>query len=307
MTPSRNAIDEYVLLVGQPPITDHLQFIRTMTADGHSADRAALAEEWRAANKRLHELESTEGGWAADPPLRRLPAHLSEFAEAQLREVAAKQVYRFAPHHWSLVELDRLIVYQKYINVTFVEEIERALGPDPTEEDLARVAVGHGPHRPEIQVRQINDTTYTFSCASKDLRCLNTAILSPDMVQGYQPAGHASAILGLFVGFGVNFLSALHFQGRLILLNGSHRAYALRKRGVTHAPCLIQEITREDELDLLGIAETRQKFERYAKMPRPPLFKDYFDPQLSKRIPVPRSQVMLQLQFTTQYIRAPGV
>jgi hypothetical protein len=86
----------------------------------------------------------------------------------------------------------------------------------------------------------------------------------------------------VFVGYSVNLLHLAHIENRLILMNGSHRAYALRESGIYRAPSLILELTRRDELDLVGPAELKDRPDAYLTAPRPPLLKDYFDPLLRK-------------------------
>jgi hypothetical protein len=101
----------------------------------------------------------------------------------------------------------------------------------------------------------------------------------------------------LTIGFGSNYLNALEVEGRLVLNNGSHRAYALRDLGLTHAPCIVQQVTRRDELDLVASGDVQVNPDRYLKVPRPPLLKDYFDPQLRKVVPVPRKNRLVRVQY----------
>ena len=105
------------------------------------------------------------------------------------------------------------------------------------------------------------------------------------------------ALVGLFVGYGSNFLNAIHAENRLILGNGSHRAFALRDLGITHVPCVIQRVSRRDELELVGSGDVQQNPDRYLKAARPPLLKDYFDPALRKIIPVVRKHRIVRVSF----------
>ena len=58
--------------------------------------------------------------------------------------------------------------------------------------------------------------------------------------------------MGVAVGFGSNFMSAIYAENRLILHNGSHRAYTLRALGHTHAPCVIQHVYSREELNVIA-------------------------------------------------------
>lgn len=83
------------------------------------------------------------------------------------------------------------------------------------------------------------------------------------------------------------------------------RVYALRRRGITHVPCLVQDITHDEELDIIGAGEIRQRIDRYMRLERPPLFKDYFDERLTKLLDAPRSYTMVHIQVSSQCIAVP--
>ena len=88
-----------------------------------------------------------------------------------------------------------------------------------------------------------------------------------------------SAIVGLPVGFGSNFFTAIRHEDRVLLHNGYHRAYAMRALGITHAPCIIQTVTRRDELEVAAKEQVADNPGFYFGTARPPLLKDFFDPE----------------------------
>jgi hypothetical protein len=99
------------------------------------------------------------------------------------------------------------------------------------------------------------------------------------------------------VGFGSNFLNVVSVDRRLILNNGSHRAYALRELGITHVPCIVQVVSRREELELFPPVYANPDL--YLKSARPPLLKDYFNDELRKIVRVPRKlrQIRAVVQF----------
>jgi hypothetical protein len=99
------------------------------------------------------------------------------------------------------------------------------------------------------------------------------------------------------VGYGSNFLNVIQSDGRLLLHNGYHRAYALRELGVTHAPCIMQTATRRDELNLVASRSVLEDPAFYLKAARPPLLKDFFDPRLRKVLRVPKILRVVELSF----------
>jgi hypothetical protein len=86
--------------------------------------------------------------------------------------------------------------------------------------------------------------------------------------------------VGLVVGFSTNFFNVVRDDKRLLLHNGYHRACALRALGITHVPCVIQTVTRRDELDLIAKDNVAEDPAFYFAACRPPLLKDFFDPRI---------------------------
>src|SRR5438477_7684176 len=113
--------DDHVFLVGRPPLGEFLGFIRTMSIDGQTADQGQLANEWRRANDHVSELEKTEAGIADGLQVVELPASLAQLAEQVRAEPSFQKTFGALPTQFGLVELDRLVVYQKFINLGYVE------------------------------------------------------------------------------------------------------------------------------------------------------------------------------------------
>src|ERR1041384_3943099 len=59
----QRSVDEYVYLLGRPPLKQFLDFVADQVVDGRSLDRRALIEEWTSANNYLRLVEENEEGW----------------------------------------------------------------------------------------------------------------------------------------------------------------------------------------------------------------------------------------------------
>jgi len=99
----------------------------------------------------------------------------------------------------------------------------------------------------------------------------------------------------------------VYAENRLILNNGSHRAYALRSLGVTHVPCLIQHASSRDEVDAVAATEVRKNPDLYLKHPRPSMLKDYFDPALHLVMPVFRRLRQVTVRFEIDETAVPAL
>lgn len=299
--------DEYVVLVGYPTIADFFQFHKKHALSGPIIDEGALAQEWRRGNQRLRELESIEAGWADNPELVSLPPRMEPMAEAALQDPVARRCYSLVPSRWCMVELDKLVVYQLSVNLSLVKAMKAQMPPHLTDEALMRLALGSGRETQGVELTQLSDNVFSFSGRTMDLRMLEIAPLDPGAIQGYVGAGHAAAVIGVFIGVAANFVQAIRVRNRLILANGTHRVFALRELGITHIPCLVREISSEEELLLVGPPKLKEQAQLYIRSARPPLLKDYFDPRLRKILQAPRLNRMVQVQVNTQVTQTRAV
>lgn len=301
-----DATDEHLLLLGYPPAAEFFHLVRTQVSDGERLSAATLAREWRAANEHVRGLRASEAGIADQVPLEELPAALVELARLCLQSPPLRYSQEITPRRWAIVELERLIVIQRRISLGWTSELKSILGAEPTDGDLVRFATGALIPQPRVRVVRGDDARYILTCDSGELQFLGSRKLDPRACDDGAIGGHTAHLLGLFVGFGVNVMCALHYRGRLILTNGTHRAYALKELGIAHAPCLILDAAHEDELELLGMRELRPQIERYVRSARPPLLKDYFDPALRKIVPLMRARYALELKVTATTLRVPS-
>lgn len=298
--------DDYVFLLGRPPISELIGFVRTMALDGQNVDQGALATEWRAANNHLKGVEKNEAGVADNPPQQPLPASMQPFADQVAADSAFQQAYQSVPTRFALLELDRLVVHQKFINLGFVGALKASLPATLSEEDVARLAFGVGRADPMVRFMQQGSNLYAAICPSNDFRFLEAKVIPPTQVQGLSSSGRPHKCIVLTVGFGSNYLSAIEVEGRLLLHNGSHRAYALRDLGVTHAPFVVQQVSQREELELVIGGDVQANPDRYLKEPRPPMLKDYFDAELRKVVPVPRKNRLVRVQYVVEQSDVPA-
>jgi len=300
------ASDPHVFLIGRPPIGELLGFIRTMAVDGQSVDFGDLTAEWRAANDHVVSLEREEGGAADDPPITPLPESLRPLAEDVTADAVFKRAYRLVPTEIAMIDLNRVVVFQKFINLSYVEMLKQVLGSAPSVEAVFNFSLPLQPEQPQFQMMQNGPNMFTILSPSTDFRFLDAQVLRPESVPCFDSTGRPVAIIGLSVGYGSNFMNVLHVENRLVLGNGSHRAYALRELGIQQAPCLIQHVTRRDELELVASGDFAANPDRYLKSARPPMLRDYFDPALRKIVPVCRKNRAVRIQFGVEQTDIPG-
>jgi hypothetical protein len=156
MSQSSQLIDDFVFLNGRPPISEFIGFIKVMAVDGHEIDQNTLMSEWRAANDRVRELERAESGLADDPVVGPVDPTAAPLLQAALNNPSAQKTFFVVPVEWSTVELDRLVVHQKFINLRYVSELKSAVAATRGTIELARFSAGMGMPPSEVRVSQAN-------------------------------------------------------------------------------------------------------------------------------------------------------
>lgn len=303
-------VDEYVYVLGRTPINTFLGFMRSEAAeipgDGHARDPRVLVGEWRAASDHLGQLEKTEAGWADHAKVAALDPDLEPLREQVLKDPLFHHAFHLLPTDIGVVELDRLVIFQRHINLAFVRQLKERLGPAPSRAAAFTFCLPFDHPQPPIRWLRTRSDVFVFVSPSNDMRFIDSVVLRPEDITGYPPSGAVSGVVGLVVGFGSNFLNAIHAENRLILNNGSHRAFALRDMGVTHAPCIIQHVSSRDEFNAVASSDLKKDPDLYLTHPRPPVFKDYFDPKLRKVVPVARKLHQVRVRFEIEETDIPA-
>jgi hypothetical protein len=294
------AHEELVWLLGQPHLTDYLDFVREKVVGGDAIVPRLLAEEWRAANDLFHALEEEEAGIADAAQCLPLPKAMRPLARALKAYPYFRDTYDTLPVDIRLVELEKLIVSQSSVSAGFSGTLRDRLGGDPTPEALFRFCLPTERDLPQARVRKLGRDRWLFTSDSTDFRLHHARVLMPAQVPGLATFGPATHVLAFPVGFGSNFVSVVKSDGRLLLQNGYHRAYTLLAAGVTHAPAVVQTVTRKDELQIAANEDVMEDAAFYFRAARPPLLKDFLDPRLGKRLPVHRMETTVEIEVKTR-------
>ena len=292
-------LDE-IRLLGQPPLCDFLAFLDNAVVDGKHMNRAELADEWRTANDYYHELEESEAGYADEIELRPLDPACRSLANDAMADPRYRYTYDTFPTSFMMVELDRLVVFQTHVTRQFTDKLAAQLAPSVEPEALFRFCLPPEAADTPVQTRKIGSERYAFTSESTDFRPHKPVLLRPDQICDHTTFGPMSGVVGLVVGFGSNFFTAIHCNDRLLLHNGYHRAYAMRAMGITHAPCIVQTVTRRDELEVAVKSVVADDPAFYFGSGRPPVLKDFFDPRIAKTFKVHKMLKMIEVSFSVR-------
>jgi len=300
----QDAVDETLYLTGRPKLKEFLRFVRNHAVD--SADDGVLTDEWENAKRVIHALEKEETGVAENPPIQKLGPEYEPLLIEFLKDPLVQHSFNTVPTEVALIPLDQTVVYQKHIDLTFVRQLQQQLGPNPTQEQIFKTCLPYDHPQPPAKWSRMRRNSYVFVSPSNDLRFLGAMSLKPENIR-VTPPGSLVGIVGLAVGFGSNFMNAIYVENRLILNNGSHRAYALRQMGITHAPSIVQHLSSLDQVDVIASSEVADSPDHFLKHPRPSMLKDYFNPKLHKVMPVHRRLRQITVKFEVEETFVPAM
>ena len=288
---------DMVWLLGQPHLQDFLSFCETKVVGGDQMDPRRLTEDWRAANDVYYELEKSEAGIADTIDCRPLNRRLTRLASALEATNWFRQSFDNLPYSIELVELDKLVVSQIQVERRFAHGIAAKLGKCPSPAELFRFCLPLERELPPVAIKRLAANRYQFTSPSSDFREHNPTLLRAADIAHLDLPGAAVALLGISVGFGSNLMSGIRSGTRVLLQNGYHRAYALRSAGLTHAWCVIETVTRKDELRLTATEGVLSDPEFYFAAKRPPILRDYFNPQIAKELTAKRMECQVELEI----------
>jgi hypothetical protein len=277
---------DLVWLLGQPHLSDYLQFVETKVAGGREIDARSLTAEWRAANDLYYDIEQAEANLADTIECLPIEARLRPLARAVQANPWFRASFDNLPVSIERVELSKLVVSQTHVACTYTDGLGATVGTKPDAASLFHFCLPLERPLPPVRIQRLSGDRFVFTSPSTDFRSHHPMLLRPEELAGVTSVGPYVAMVGLMVGFGSNFLSAVRSGSRVLLQNGYHRAYTLLSLGFTHAYCVVEDVTRKDELKLTVDADVAGDPEYYFASKRPPLLRDFLNPALTRRLAV---------------------
>lgn len=265
-------------LAGRPSLRSFVRYVRHRAAE--ELPEHEIAAQWKLASAVVNELRRDEAGRADGAATIPLGPEYEPLLLELFQDPLVRNGFNAVPTDIALVELDKLVVYQKHIDLPFAQQRASRLGPLPDYAAVFRTCLPHDHPSPAVAWTRVHGNTFVFVSPSNDLRSLGPVRLDASQLDAARFSGSVVGVAGVAIGFGSNFLNAIACEGRIILNNGSHRAYALRQLGITHVPCIVQHASSREELKLVTDNTVSREANLYLRDPRPPMLVDYFDPRL---------------------------
>lgn len=292
----RSKGSDLIWLLGQPHLGDYLDFVKGKVIGGAEIDARMLAEEWRVANDVYAELEKTEAGYADDTKRRPVGRKLEPLVRRLEENPWFRHSFDNLPYAVERVEIDKLVASQIHVEHAFTKSFLKRLAA-MDEKELFHFCLPIDKPSPPVKVTRLSGDRFVFTSPSTDFRSHATRVLRPEEIPNVTSSGPISAFVGIAVGFGSNFLSAVRSDKRICLQNGYHRTFALRCAGHKYAYCVVEDVTRKDELKLTADDTVAEDPEFYFASKRPPVIRDFFDRRLAKHLRVRPMQNHLEVEI----------
>lgn len=251
--------------------------------DIHSIDpeekKNEIRQNWSSAASRFHELKTSEAGLAETISTNKLDESSNPLLQEARNSPTFKNTFSSFPYDFEEVEIDKLIAGQRSVHLQYVEGIAERYKKESA--DLLSFCVVPSQDKTPVITGRTAQNAFTASSENPGLRFLG-AFEQPykeGLLQGQTPGGQPVRAVVLVLGYGYSTANAYRVDKRVILNNGFHRLYALRKMGIERVPMVVQKITHP-ELELPNvISELPRQY--LVQEARPALLKDFLDDKLT--------------------------
>ncbi len=287
----------YLYLYGAMAQAQITTIVRGQCIPEESTNIDKIIAGWRKAANLFRDIESKEQGIADKNQPIDIDSQYAEKLGKIENDVVFRNSFSTYPSDFKLAEVDNLIAVQRNIDLSYIDQLTKRIPKSMSMNDLIDFCISPKQTVPEPQSYQLAESIYTFSSPSRDFRFVGgfPKKLTEDDLKYALGGGVPVTALILFVGYGAGSINVLRANNRLILNNGFHRVYALRKQGITRIPVVVQNIGNPDlEMPptILGLTK-----EYLLKHTRPVLVKDFFVDELTTTLRMKNTVRSVRIQW----------
>lgn len=210
-------------------------------------------------------------------------------------------------HSIKMVKIDELIVLQNFINIDRANKLAKRIQKDAGIEELLDYNFDFNRRPPVIDSHFIAQNAVLFSSKDHDIRPGKIEIRRIPRYEGNESGNVSALVIPVVEGEPSvycirTFAPVQMLDGTtktiyfLTLMNGFHRAYALRSLGIEYMPCLMIDPATSGETEMLmGNWTPERKIQCVSQ--RPPLMKDFFNSELTEKFKVRKKLMCVRVEF----------
>ncbi len=297
MAPS--VTEQYLL-----PATSLQAFVERVEQRGEPAGRAQLSDAWRAAREAMLRLEEREAGCADDAAVLTLPEDMGAHVAAVARIPEVDRGFAHVPVMFGLIELDATMCARHVLVEETLSALKAAWPEDLDDVQLVAACLPLSDWPVADTRASFHGRTLTVITDDDGLHWSDSTVVSRAAAAAVAGSGVIDAGLQLLLGRTPPLMHAIRMNGRLLLVEGHHRARVLRASGQAFAPCIVSSCIDLDEVRAAVPSLADTDLGRYFEASRPPMLRDFDRQALVYRYRARRLRRMLQLKIdvTTQWL-----
>jgi len=272
--------------------------IRNKCIDEEINNGGEILQSWQDATESLRQIEKQESGVADNCKIFDIKSGL---IEAIRQNPSIKNTFSNDVLDFGMVDIDNVIAPQRDVQMDYVEQLTKKIPKNPSEDELLKFCLIPEQQVPKPKPTKKDSSSWYFSSPSSDFRFLSGHLkkeITREDVESTKVGGFPTHAFVLFVGYGVGCMNGISVNGRVILKNGFHRAYALRKKGIKKIPLLLKKIGNVD-LDFPSEIQGLKK-DYLLKQPRPILVKDFFNEDLVRVFKRKKNTTILNIKWNSE-------
>ena len=270
-------------------ITD---IVKNKCIDEEAANFDEILKSWQRAKESLTQIETQDAGSADN--CKTFDLHSDMFEQIN-KNPSIRNTFSKYNSEFKMVELDNMIAPQRQVLLDYVDQIAQDISENPTEDELIRLCIIPQKQVLVPEAKQKGSKNWIFTAQNKDFRYLGGYLKKRITNEDYDltnVGGIPTHAIVLFVGYGIGCMNAFSVNDRIILTNGFHRAYALRKKGIKKIPILLKKVSADSlKNKIKGL-----KKDYLLNHPRPVLIKDFFNDDLVRVFKRKKTTTVLNLR-----------
>ncbi len=271
--------------------------VKNKCIDEEINNTGEILKSWQDATESLRQIEKQESGVADNCEISDISSGL---IEAIRQNPSIKNTFSTDVLDFGMVDIDNVIAPQRDVLMDYVDVLTKKIPKNPSEDELLKFCLIPEQQVPKPKPTKKDSSSWYFSSPSHDFRFLSGHLkkeITREDVESSKVGGFPTHVFMLFVGYGVGCMNALSVNGRVILKNGFHRAYALRKKGIKKIPLLLKKIGNAD-LEFPSEIQGLKK-DYLLKQPRPILVKDFLNEDLVRVFKRKKTTTVLNVKWNS--------
>ncbi|MFQ5573306.1 MAG: hypothetical protein ACE5EJ_03545 [Nitrosopumilaceae archaeon] len=272
--------------------------VKNKCIDEEFARIKEIFRSWEEATESLRQIETEDTAAVQSCETSEISSGLVDAIKLNpsITNTFSKYVYDF-----KMVEIDNMIAVQRQVLLDFVDELSKKISKNLSEDELLKFCLIPEKQVPLPKLSPMSSNSWYYSSPSADFRFLGGFAkneITREDIQLTKVSGFPTNAIILFVGYGAGCMHAYSVNGRMVLMNGFHRAYALRRKGIKKIPLLVRKIGNADLEFPSEIQDLKKDY--LLKHPRPILLKDFFNEDLVRVFKKKKVTTILKVNWDSE-------